>query len=112
MGRKTKQGDKSGDHSGDTAVVEKTEQKLKKPALYKVLLHNDDYSTMEFVVMVLMNIFRHSKEEAFNIMLAVHEAGIGVAGIYSREVAETKAHKVVELARANEFPLQCSVEQV
>ncbi len=98
------------DREGGTGVVEETEQKLKKPQLYKVLLHNDDYTTMDFVVMVLMNIFHHQQAEAARIMLAVHKAGIGVAGVYSYEVAETKARKVIELAKNNEYPLQCSVE--
>jgi ATP-dependent Clp protease adaptor protein ClpS len=99
------------EHEGGTGVVEETEKKLEKPKLYKVLLHNDDYTTMEFVVMVLMNIFKHQQNEAVRIMLNVHNNGIGVAGVYSYEVAETKARKTEELARQNDFPLRTSVEQ-
>lgn len=91
-------------------MVEKTDQKLKKPQLYRVLLHNDDYTTMEFVVMVLMTVFHHQQAEAVRIMLQVHHEGIGVAGVYSFEIAESKAARVLELARHNEYPLQCSVE--
>jgi ATP-dependent Clp protease adaptor protein ClpS len=98
------------DFEGDGAVATETKREVKPPQLYKVLLHNDDYTTMEFVVMVLMTVFRHSEPEAVEIMLAVHKKGIGVAGIFSYEIAETKAAKVMRLARENEFPLRCSVE--
>jgi ATP-dependent Clp protease adaptor protein ClpS len=94
---------------GEEAAVQ-TRQKVKRPQLYRVLLHNDNYTTMEFVVVVLMQIFRHNQEDAFRIMMNVHQRGLGVAGVYSYEVAETKAAKVIELARANEYPLLCSVE--
>ena len=104
-------GDDDGlEREGGTGVVEETEKKLEKPKLYKVLLHNDDYTTMEFVVMVLMNIFHHQQNEAVRTMLNVHNNGIGVAGVYSYEVAETKAKQTEELARHNEFPLRTSVE--
>lgn len=96
--------------AGDSGLLEETEHKLKKPRRYRVLLHNDDYTTMDFVMMVLMNIFHHNETEAMRIMLKVHHEGIGVAGIYSFEVAETKANKTMELARRDDFPLQCSVE--
>ena len=86
------------------------EEDLQEPQMYKVLLHNDDYTTMEFVVMVLMNIFKHQQNEAVRIMLNVHNNGIGVAGVYSSEVAETKAKQTEELARQNEYPLRTSVE--
>ncbi|MFH1812031.1 MAG: ATP-dependent Clp protease adapter ClpS [Pseudomonadota bacterium] len=98
------------DREGGAGVVEETDKKLKKPQLYRVLLHNDDYTTMEFVVMVLMTVFHHQQTEAMRIMLQVHHNGTGVAGVYSHEVAETKASKVMEMARHNEYPLQCSVE--
>lgn len=98
------------DGQGDSGLLEETEHKLKKPRLYKVLLHNDDYTTMEFVVMVLMNVFRHDEQQAMQVMLQVHHQGVGVAGVYSYEVAETKAAKTMELARREAFPLQCSVE--
>ena len=91
-------------------LLEETERKLKKPRRYQVLLHNDDYTTMDFVMMVLINIFHHDETEAMRIMLKVHNEGIGVAGIYSFEVAETKASKTMDLARRDDFPLQCSIE--
>ena len=86
-------------------------EKLKKPVLYKVLFHNDDYTTMEFVVWVLMSVFHHDEATATGIMMHVHKSGIGVAGIYTRDVAETRAAKVEALARTHEFPLRCSVEE-
>ena len=89
----------------------RTEKKLKRPPLYKVLLHNDDYTTMEFVVHVLQAIFNHEEAQATQIMLHVHRKGIGVAGVYTHEVAETKVEQVHELAREHEYPLRCSVEE-
>jgi len=93
------------------AVVTEKKQQTKRPSMYKVLLHNDDYTTMDFVVMVLETIFHKSAEEATVIMLNVHEQGRGVAGVYTRDVAETKAILVHDLARKNEFPLKCSLEK-
>ncbi len=98
---------------GDTAVAipkPRTAKKLAKPPLFKVLLHNDNYTTMEFVVEVLQTIFHHDLERATRIMLHVHQRGVGVAGTYPMDVAETKAEKVMALARAVEFPLLCTVE--
>lgn len=94
----------------DGDVATETVKKLKHPQLYKVLLHNDDYTTMEFVVLVLRSVFHHSESEAVNIMLHVHRRGVGVAGVFSYEIAETKAAKVMRLAREHEYPLRCSVE--
>ncbi len=94
---------------GNTAVQERP--KLKKPPMYKVVLHNDDYTTMEFVVFVLRRVFRHDQAEATRIMLHIHRTGIGVAGVFTREIAETKSRKVVDLARRHEFPLQSTVEE-
>jgi ATP-dependent Clp protease adaptor protein ClpS len=91
-------------------VALETDRKVEKPPLYKVLLHNDDYTTMEFVVTVLMTIFHHAEPEAVRIMLHVHQKGVGVAGVYTYEVAETKADKVMRMAREHEFPLRASVE--
>lgn len=88
----------------------KPERKLKKPPLYKVLLHNDNYTTREFVVAVLQEVFRKTESEAVQIMLHVHYNGIGVAGVYTFEVAETKVSTVEKLARENEFPLRVSME--
>jgi ATP-dependent Clp protease adaptor protein ClpS len=94
-------------------VVEKTESKtkLERPPLYKVLLHNDDFTTMEFVVFVLQTVFGHGASQALRIMLNVHKLGVGLAGVYTYEVAETKVSKVSELAQANEFPLLCTMEE-
>ena len=89
----------------------RTERKLQKPKLYKVLLHNDDYTTMEFVVYVLMSVFHRSETDAVQIMLHVHRNGIGVAGVYTREVAEARVSQVEGLARQHEFPLRCSLEE-
>ena len=84
---------------------------LQEPPLYKVLLHNDDYTTMEFVVMVLVTVFAKNSDEATRIMLNVHHQGIGIAGVYTREVAETKVAIVHRLARRHQFPLRCTLEQ-
>jgi ATP-dependent Clp protease adaptor protein ClpS len=97
----------------DAGVVTqtRTQRKLKKPKLFKVLLHNDDYTTMEFVVFVLMSIFHRSETDAVQIMLHVHKSGIGVAGVYTYEVAETRIAQVEALARQHEYPLRCSMEE-
>src|SRR6516225_9221175 len=96
----------------DSGVVThtRTEKKLKKPPLFKVLLHNDNYTTREFVVAVLKEVFHKSETDAVQIMLHVHHNGIGVAGVYTYEVAETKVKTVEKLARENEFPLRVSME--
>lgn len=101
---------KHDDPDGDVAVVEKTRTRLERPKLYKVLLHNDDYTTMEFVVAVLREVFHHDEVAAMRIMLRVHELGIGVAGVYTYEIAETKVAKVAQLARGAQFPLMCTME--
>lgn len=98
------------DFEGDQAVATETEKKLKKPQLYKVLLHNDDYTTMEFVVMILMGVFNHDEPTATRLMLEVHQKGIGVAGVFSYEIAEAKVAKTIRLAREHEFPLRASLE--
>jgi len=98
---------------GDTAVVvpkTRSERKTKRPPLYKVLLHNDDYTTQEFVDWVLVTVFNHDAESAHRIMLHVHMHGVGVAGIYPYEIAETKAKKTTELAREAEYPLLVTIE--
>ena len=79
--------------------------------MYKVLLLNDDYTPMEFVVLILERIFRRSSEEATQIMLHVHQKGVGVCGVYTYEIAETKVNQVVEIARHNQHPLQCTMEK-
>lgn len=86
-------------------------EKAKKPRLYKVLLHNDDYTTMEFVVWVLQTVFHHDETTSTRIMLHIHKNGLGVAGIYPHEIAETRATRVEQLARQHEYPLRSSVEE-
>ena len=94
-----------------TGVVAKTRPKTKKPSLYKVLLLNDDYTPMEFVVHILERIFGKGREEAVEIMLHVHRRGVGVCGVFTYEVAETKVTQVMDLARQNQHPLQCTIEK-
>lgn len=85
---------------------------IKEPRLYKVLLHNDDYTSMEFVIAILETVFHKSPHDATKIMLNVHNEGIGIAGVYTREICETKISVVHQLAKKNEFPLRCSMETV
>ena len=94
---------------GEVLVEKKT--KLEKPKLFKVILHNDDFTTMDFVVFVLQYVFNRSESEAFSVMLKVHQEGIGVAGIYPYEIANMKSEKATNLARAREYPLLCTVEE-
>jgi len=96
-------------HSDDLAV-ETARPRLKRPPLYRVLLLNDDYTTMEFVVKVLQAIFHHSEEKAEQIMLHVHQRGAGICGIYTREIAESKVEQVIQYAQQNQHPLQCTME--
>jgi ATP-dependent Clp protease adaptor protein ClpS len=84
---------------------------VREPPMYKVLLHNDDYTTMEFVVEILMLVFNKTPEEAVRIMLNVHQKGVGICGVYTFEVSETKVNTVHSLARENGFPLKCSMEK-
>lgn len=97
-----------GESQGDVATIQKP--KLKRPRLYKVLLHNDDYSTMDFVVLVLQKYFNKPFDEAQRIMLDVHKEGIGVCGVYTFEIAEAKTAQVIQFARDNGQPLMCSFE--
>ena len=99
------------DHEHDEAVITENKHKLKKPPLYKVLLHNDDYTTMDFVVLVLRAVFHRAETDAIRIMLQVHKQGVGVAGIYTYEVAEEKVSKAMSLAREHEFPLLCTMQE-
>ncbi|OQX19445.1 MAG: ATP-dependent Clp protease adapter ClpS [Desulfobulbaceae bacterium A2] len=92
------------------SVDTREREELQEPSLFKVLLHNDDYTTMEFVVFVLERVFQRDTAEATRIMLNVHNEGVGVAGVYTREIGETKVAVVHELARKKEFPLRCSLE--
>ncbi|RWX51917.1 ATP-dependent Clp protease adaptor protein ClpS [Candidatus Electrothrix marina] len=92
-------------------ILTRDKKKFQEPPLYKVLLHNDDYTTMEFVVMVLETIFSKDTSEATTIMLNIHRQGMGVAGVYSREIGESKVSEVHQTARKNQFPLKCSLEK-
>lgn len=96
------------EHEGEFATDQR--RKVKRPRRYKVLLHNDDFTTMDFVIHVLVKHFHKSTAAATQVMLQVHHKGVGVAGIYSREVAETKVAEVTEEAQANEMPLQVTTE--
>lgn len=95
----------------DTGVLTRTKPETKKPSMYKVLLLNDDYTPMEFVIMVLRRIFGMGEQKAAEVMLHVHQRGVGVCGVYPFEVAETKVTQVVDFARRNEHPLQCTMEK-
>ncbi len=94
-----------------TGVITRTEKKLKKPNMYRVLLLNDDFTPMEFVVHVLERFFQKSRDEATQIMLHVHQHGVGECGVFTYEVAETKVTQVMDFARQNEHPLQCVMEK-
>jgi len=96
---------------GDTAVVTEKKSKTQKPKLWKVILHNDDFTTMEFVVKVLMELFNKTAAEATDLMLQVHRRGACVAGVYTHEVAETKVAAVEQMAREAEFPFLCTMER-
>ncbi len=98
------------DDSAGTGVATETRSKVKKPSLYKVLLHNDDYTPMDFVVLVLQSVFHKEESEAVAIMYAVHKQGIGVAGVYTYEIAESKVEKVAKLAKEHDYPFMCTIE--
>jgi len=104
-------GDRDRDEDGRTGIVTKTRPKTKKPNLYKVLLLNDDYTPMEFVVHVLERYFNKGREEATRIMLHVHQKGVGICGVYTYEVAETKVTQVMDFSRQHGHPLQCTMEK-
>jgi len=95
----------------DTAVITKTKPKTQRPPLYKVLLLNDDYTPMEFVVHVLERFFGINHAQAVEIMLTVHKKGVAVVGVFSYEIAETKVAQVMDFARRNQHPLQCTMEK-
>lgn len=94
----------------DGLVLQEARPKVAKPPLFKVILLNDDYTPMEFVVIVLEKFFRMDRENATRIMLQVHQTGIGVCGVFSREIAETKVQQVTEFSQENQHPLQCTME--
>ncbi len=99
------------DHEYDEEVLTATKKKLEKPPMFKVLLHNDDFTTMDFVIFVLNRVFSRSEAESVIIMLKVHNEGVGVAGIYPHDIATMKAEKAMNLARAREYPFLCTVEE-
>ena len=99
------------DDEGQVGIATKTRAKPKKPSQYKVLMLNDDYTPMEFVVMCLKRFFRMDLEQATRVMLHVHQRGVGVCGVYPYEVAETKVNQVMDFARENQHPLQCTLEK-
>ncbi len=102
---------RGGGGGASTGIVVKTKPKTKKPSLYKVLLLNDDYTPMEFVVHILERFFNKSREEAVDIMLHVHRHGVGMCGVFTYEVAETKVTQVIDFARQHQHPLQCTMEK-
>ncbi len=104
-------GNRVGDGDPGLGVATKTRTRTKTPSPYKVLMLNDDYTPMEFVVQVLQSIFRMNIEDATRVMLHVHQRGVGVCGIFPYEVAETKVAQVIDCARRNQHPLQCTLEK-
>lgn len=98
--------------SEQSGVATKVRTKTKKPSMYRVILLNDDFTPMDFVVAVLQSVFDKTREEATEIMLQVHEQGVGIAGVYTFEIAETKASQVTDMARRSLHPLQCEIEKV
>ena len=99
------------DDGTGTGLAVKPRARTKKPAMYKVLMLNDDYTPMEFVVEVLESFFSKGHDEAMQIMLHVHQRGVGLCGVYTYEIAETKVTRVMDLARQNQHPLQCTIEK-
>ena len=97
------------EHDGD--VLTETEIKLEKPKLFKVLLHNDDFTTMEFVVFVLSYVFQRDEAESVPKLLKVHNEGVRIAGIYPYDIAHMKSHKTMNLAKSREYPLLCTIEE-
>jgi len=102
---------KIGEEGPGTGVIVKAKPKTKKPAMYKVLMLNDDYTPMEFVVHILERFFNKNRQEATRIMLHVHRRGVGICGVYTYEVAETKVTQVMDFARQHQHPLQCTLEK-
>lgn len=103
--------DRRSDDTRETGIATKSKPKTRQPSMYKVLLLNDDYTPMEFVVHILEGIFHKSSEEATRITLHVHQRGVGVCGVFTYEIAETKVTQVIDFARRHEHPLQCTMEK-
>ncbi len=106
-----RRGSDGGDGGGSTGVATRTRTETRKPSLYKVLLLNDDYTPMEFVVHILQRFFRMGLDDATRVMLHVHQRGVGVCGVFTYEVAETKVTQVMDFAREHQHPLQCTMEK-
>lgn len=106
-----KMSDKDDDREGDASIITKTKPKTARPPLYKVLLLNDDYTPMEFVVLVLERFFGLNHAQSVEIMLTVHKKGVAVVGVFAFEIAETKVAQVMDFARRNQHPLQCTMEK-
>ena len=104
-------GQDKGPGDGGTSVVVETRPKTRRPPLYKVLMLNDDYTPMEFVVVVLERFFGMNHAQAFEVMLTVHQKGLAVVGVFSHEIAETKVMQVMDFARLHQHPLQCTMEK-
>ena len=100
------------DQDNEVLIKKSTKKKLKKPSLYKVVMLNDDYTPMDFVVYLLKTFFKKNHEEASKIMLEVHNKGAGICGVFSYEIAETKITKVINTSRTNGFPLLCTLEKI
>ena len=103
--------DRRPDETRETGIATKSKPKTRQPSMYKVLLLNDDYTPMEFVIHILEGIFHKSSEEATRITLHVHQRGVGVCGVFTYEVAETKVTQVIDFARRHEHPVQCTMEK-
>jgi ATP-dependent Clp protease adaptor protein ClpS len=99
------------DFDTEESATAEAEDEVRQPPLYRVLIHNDDYTTMDFVVYVLQSVFHRSESDAIRLMLQVHQQGVGVAGVFTHEIAEMKAAETMELARANEYPLLCTLDE-
>jgi len=103
--------DHDGDSDGDVALATKTKPKSERPPMYKVMLLNDDYTPMEFVIIILQKFFGINNAGAIDLMLTVHKKGLAVVGVFSHEIAETKVTLVMDFARQHEHPLQCTMEK-
>ena len=103
---------KNTDQVNKVLIKKSTKKKLKRPSLYKIIMLNDDYTPMEFVIHVLESFYNKAHEEATQIMLHVHQKGVGTCGVYTYEIAETKVNQTMDLAQQHEHPLQCTIEKV
>ena len=103
---------KNTDQDNKVLIKKSTKKKLKRPSLYKIIMLNDDYTPMEFVIQVLESFYNKAHEEATQIMLHVHQKGVGTCGVYTYEIAETKVNQTMDLAQQHEHPLQCTIEKV